>query len=107
MSDRTLKLIAVVVVIVVVFTAFNTYLILDNIRVQEQITTQAKRINELETSLEAFSSQNEQLEQLQGVLDEQEERLNELQISVSEVVVLDEGIDAQEYVNKERESWNS
>ena len=96
MSSRTLKIIAVVAVIVVVFSAFNTYLILDNIRVQEQITTQTKRINELETSLEESSSQNEQLEKLQGVLDAQEEQLNELQIAVSEVVVQDERIDAQE-----------
>jgi len=96
MSSRTLKLITVVAVIVVVFSAFNAYLILDNIHNQEQITTQTKRINELETSLEEFSSQNEQLEKLQVVLDAQEERLGELQMAVSDVVVQDERIDAQE-----------
>ena len=96
MSSRTLKLITVVAVIVVVFSAFNAYLILDNIHNQEQITTQTKRINELETSLEEFSSQNEQLEKLQVVLDAQEERLRELQMAVSDVVVQDERIDAQE-----------
>ena len=96
MSSRTLKLITVVAVIVVVFSAFNAYLILDNIHNQEQITTQTKRITELETSLEEFSSQNEQLEKLQVVLDAQEERLRELQMAVSDVVVQDERIDAQE-----------
>jgi len=96
MSSRTLKLIIVVAVIVVVFSAFNAYLILDNIHNQEQITTQTKRINELETSLEEFSSQNEHLEKLQVVLDAQEERLRELQMAVSDVVVQDERIDAQE-----------
>ena len=72
MFNRTLKLVAIIAVVAVIFSAFNTYLILDSIRAQEQINAQEERINELETSLEQFSAQSEQLEELQGALDAQE-----------------------------------
>ncbi len=92
MSNRTLKLVAIIAVAAVIFSAFNTCLILDSIRAQEQINTQEERINELETSLEQFSAQNKQLEELQGALDAQEERLNELQSALDDVAVQAEQI---------------
>jgi len=96
MSNRTLKLVAIIAVVAIIFSAFNTYLILDSIRAQEQLNTQEERINELETSLEQFSAQSEQLEELQGALDAQEERLNELQSVLDDVAVQAEQLDAQE-----------
>lgn len=96
MSNRTLKLVAIIAVVAIIFSAFNTYLILDSIRAQEQLNTQEERINELETSLEQFSAQSEQLEELQGALDAQEERLNELQSVLDDVAVQAEQLDVQE-----------
>jgi len=96
MSNRTLKLVAIIAVVAIIFSAFNTYLILDSIRAQEQLNTQEERINELETSLEQFSAQSEQLEELEGALDAQEERLNELQSVLDDVAVQAEQLDVQE-----------
>ncbi len=96
MSNRTLKLVAIIAVVAIIFSAFNTYLILDSIRAQEQLNTQEERINELETSLKQFSAQSEQLEELQSALDAQEERLNELQSALDEVAVQTEQLDTQE-----------
>ncbi|MCK4884657.1 trypsin-like peptidase domain-containing protein, partial [Candidatus Bathyarchaeota archaeon] len=96
MSNRTLKLVAIIAVVAIIFSAFNTYLILDSIRAQEQLNTQEERINELETSLEQFIAKSEQLEELQGALDAQEERLNELQSVLDDVAVQAEQLDVQE-----------
>ena len=96
MSNRTLKLVAIIAVVAIIFSAFNTYLILDSIRAQEQLNTQEERINELETSLEQFIAKSEQLEELQGALDGQEERLNELQSVLDDVAVQAEQLDVQE-----------
>jgi len=96
MSNRTLKLVAIIAVVAIIFSAFNTYLILDSSRAQEQLNTQEERINELEASLEQFSAQSEQLEELQGALDAQEERFNELQSVLDDVAVQAEQLDAQE-----------
>ncbi len=96
MSNRTLKLVAIIAVVAIIFSAFNTYLILDSIRAQEQLNTQEERINELGTSLEQFNAQSEQLEELQGALDAQEERLNELQSVLDDVAVQAEQLDVQE-----------
>ena len=96
MSNRTLKLVSLVAVFAVIFSAFNTYLILDSIRDQEQLTAQEERINELEASLEQFSAQSEQIEELQGALDVGEERLDDLQTALGNVVVQAGQNDAQE-----------
>ena len=96
MSNRTLKLVAIIAVVTIIFSAFNTYLILDSIRAQEQLNAQEERINELETSLEQFSAQSEQLEELQGALDAQEERVSELQSALDELSVQGDQLNVQE-----------
>ena len=96
MSHRTLKLIALVAAVAVIFSAFNTYLILDNINAKDQLNTQKERINELETSLGQLNVQNAQIEELQGTINSQEERLNELQTALNEVSVPVRPIDAQQ-----------
>ena len=68
MSNRTLKLVAILSIVAIVFSAFNTYLILDSLQVQEQINAQEKKIDDLETSLELLSIQNEQFNELQSVI---------------------------------------
>ena len=96
MSSRTLKLVAIIAVVAIVFSAFNTYLILDSIRVQEQLTAQEEKIDELQNSLEQLSIQNEQLAELQDILDAQEERLNELQTALDDLSVQGEQLTVQQ-----------
>ncbi len=96
MSNRTLKLVAIIAVVAIVFSAFNTYLILDSIRVQEQLNVQQEKISELQNSLEQLSIQNEQLAELQGAIDAQEERLSELQTALDELSVTEEQLNVQQ-----------
>ena len=63
MSERTLKIVALIAVIAIIFSASNTYLILDRINTQEnQLDAQQDRITQLETSLLQFSNQSQQIE---------------------------------------------
>ena len=96
MSNKTLKLVTIIAVVAIVFSAFNTYLILDRTSVQEQLNAQEEKIDELQTSLEQLSIQNEQLAQLQTVLDAQEERFNELQTVIDELKVPGEQLNVQQ-----------
>jgi serine protease Do len=96
MSSRTIKLVAIIAVVAIVFSVFNTYLILDNIRVQEQLNIQEEKINELQASLEQLSIQNDQLAGLQDILDTQGERLTELQTALDEVSLSEEQLNVQQ-----------
>ena len=60
MSSRTVKIVTVIAVVAIVFSAFNTYLILDSTRIQEQLTSQEKKIDDIQASLEQLSIQNQQ-----------------------------------------------
>ena len=95
MSKRILKVVAILAVVAILFSAFNTYLILDSIQVQEKINAQEEKIDTLETSLEQLSIQNEQFDELQSVFDAQEERFNELQNALNELTVPEEQINVQ------------
>jgi serine protease Do len=96
MSSRTIKLVAIIAVVAIVFSAFNTYLILDSIHVQEQLSAQEKKIDELQASLAQLNIQNGQLTKLQGVIDAQEERLNELQTALDNLSVSGEQLNTQQ-----------
>jgi serine protease Do len=96
MSGRTIKLVAIIAVVAIVFSAFNTYLILDSIRVQEQLSAQEKKIDDLQASLAQLGIQNEQLAGLQDVIDAQEERLNELQTALDNLSVSGEQLNVQQ-----------
>jgi serine protease Do len=96
MSSRTIKAVAIIAVIAIVFSVFNTYLILDSIRVQEQLSAHEGKIDELQSSLEQLSTQNEQLTELQGDLDAQEERLNELQNTLDNFAFPGEQLNTQQ-----------
>jgi len=95
MSSRTIKIVAIIAVVAIVFSVFNTYLILDSIRVQEQLSIQEEKINVLQASLEQLSIQNNQLAELQDILDAQEVRLNELQTTIDELNVSEEQLNVQ------------
>jgi len=96
MSSSTLKIVAIIAVVAIVFSVFNTYLIIDSIRVQEQLNAQEEQINELESSLEQFSAQNAQFDELQVALDAQEERASELQSALDELSVQGEQLNVHE-----------
>jgi len=82
MSNRNLKVIAIIAIVVVVFSAFNSYLLLENIRVQEQLSAQEEQIGDLQNAVEQLSIQNEKLDEIQSALEQlntQQEQLDEIQ----------------------------
>ena len=96
MSNRIIRLVATIAVIVVVFSAFNIYLLLDNIRVQNQLSAQEEKIDELHGSLAHLSIQTKQLAELQDVVNTQEERFNELQTNLDALSVSEEQLNLQQ-----------
>ena len=95
MSNRTLKVVAIIAIVAIAFSAFNTYLILDSIRVQEQLNAQEEQLNEIQSALEQLSIQNEQLDELQNALEQinaQEEQISELQSALEQLSVQGEQI---------------
>jgi serine protease Do len=73
MTSSTLKIVAIITVIAIVISGFSVYMILDSIRVQEQL-------NELQDAVEQLSIQ-------EGQLAAQEEQLNELQDAVEQLSI--------------------
>ena len=115
MSDKILKVIAIVALIAVLLSAFNSYLILNNTtNIQEQLDMQKESITDLnnnqsqqisdlkialdekKTSLSALESRLETVESLQATLDIQEDMLNVLQSRLETVELLQTALDAQE-----------
>ncbi len=95
MSYRNLKVVAIIAVVAIVFSAFNTYLILDSIRVQEQISAQEEQINDLQNAIDQLSIQNEKLDELQSVLEQinaQEEQIEQIQTTLEQVNTNEERI---------------
>jgi len=95
MSYRNLKVVAIIAVVVIVFSAFNTYLILDSIRVQEQLSAQEEQINDLQNAIDQLSIQNEKLDELQSVLEQinaQEEQIEQIQTTLEQVNTTEERI---------------
>jgi serine protease Do len=87
MSNRNLKIVAIIAVVAILFSAFNTYLILDSIHVQEQLSAQEEQINVLQNAIEQLSIQNEKLDELQSALEQvnaHEEQISELQSALDE-----------------------
>jgi len=81
MSNRTLKLVAILAAVIIVFSAFNAYLILVSIQVQEQLNVQEEQLNELQTALNQLDEQEKRLNELQSALDKlsaQEAQISEL-----------------------------
>lgn len=105
MSNRTLKVVAIIAVVAIIFSAFNTYLILDSIRLQEQLNVQEEKINELQNDLDQFSTQKEQLNELQSALNTQGERLNELQSTLDQLSIQEEQLsELQSALDETRDS---
>ena len=74
MSDKTLKVIAIVALVAVILSAFNSYLIFDSTtNIQEQLDTQKDWISALN------NNQTKQIEELKTNMDEQIERFSALQ----------------------------
>jgi serine protease Do len=88
MSSRMFKVVAVIAVVAIVFSAFNTYLIFDNINVKEQLSAQEEQINDLQNAVEQLSNQNENLEQLQSAIeqvDANEEQIEQLKTALEQI----------------------
>jgi serine protease Do len=88
MSNRTLKAVTIIAVVAIAFSAFNTYLILDSIRVQEQLNAQEEQLTEIQTTLEQLRIQNEELDKIQSALDQlnaQEEQIVQIQNSLEQL----------------------
>ena len=99
MSNRNLKIVAIIAVVAIAFSAFNTYLILDRIHVQEQLSAQEEQISELQNAIEQLSIQNEKLDELQDDIEKlnaYEEQISELQATLEQIDVQLEQIDANE-----------
>jgi serine protease Do len=96
MSNRNLKVTAIIVVVVVVFSAFSAYLMFDNIRVKEQLSAQEEQIDDLQNAVEQLSIQNEKLDEIQRALEQlnaQQEQLNEIQSSLEQLSAQYEELD--------------
>jgi len=95
MSNRNLKIVAIIAVVAIAFSAFNTYLILDRIHVQEQLIAQEEQINELQNAVELLSIQNEKLDEIQAALEQvnaHEEEITELQDAIEQLNAYEEQI---------------
>lgn len=66
MSDSTLKVVTIIAVFVIVISSFSVYMLLDSIRIQEQLIVQEERINELQKSLQQLGAYEEQLNELKN-----------------------------------------
>ncbi len=87
MSNRTLMAAFVIAVVALAFSAFNTYLIIDRVPLQEQLDAQEEQIKELESDLQQLSFQNHQLDELQNALDAQEELVDELHSTLEQISI--------------------
>ena len=85
MSNRTTKIAVIIAIVSIIFSVLNTYLILNNIQIQNQLNIQKEEISELQSSLQQLSAQNQQLNELQNTLEAQEERIDELQNTLDQL----------------------
>ena len=95
MSYRNLKVVAIIAVVAIVFSAFNTYLILDNIHVKEQLSAQEEQINDLQNAIDQLTIQNEKLDELQSALEQinaQEQQIKQIQTTLEQVNTNEEQI---------------
>ncbi len=82
MSSLTLKVVATIAIVAIVFSAINSYLILDNNHFQQQLNAQEEKLNQIQNALDQFSLLEKRLDSIQSDLDEigsQEQHINELQ----------------------------
>jgi len=78
-----LKVVAIIAVVAIVFSAFNTYLILDRINVQEKLSAQEEQINDLQNAVEQLSNQKEKLDELQSAMEEAKGNIEEAKSNIS------------------------
>jgi S1-C subfamily serine protease len=87
MSSNTVKALAVIAVVAIALSAFNTYLLLENMNVKEQLNSQTQQLNELQNALDQLGDQQDILDELQDALDQlqaQQTQINELQDTVGQ-----------------------
>jgi serine protease Do len=95
MSNRNLKAIAIISIIVIVFSVFSAYLMFDNIRFQEKLSAQEKQINDLQNAVEQLNSQKGDVDDLQSALtqlDAQKEQIEQMQTALEQVTTNEEQI---------------
>ncbi len=85
MSSRTIKVTVIIAIVAIIFSAFNTYLILDNIEIQDQLNAQKVQINQLQNTLEELITSNQKIDELQTTMEAQEERIDELQNTLEQL----------------------
>jgi serine protease Do len=83
MSNMNLKIVAIIAVVAIVFSAFNTYLILDRINVQEKLSAQEEQINDLQNAVDQLTIQKEKLDELQSALEEAKGNIEEAKSNIS------------------------
>lgn len=88
MSNRNFKVVAIIAVVVIVFSAFNTYLILESIHVKEQLSIQNEKLDELQSALEQLNAHEEEISELQNALEQlnvHEEQIKQIQKTLEQV----------------------
>ena len=88
MSNRNFKVVAIIAVVVIVFSAFNTYLILESIHVKEQLSIQNEKLDELQSALEQLNAHEEEISELQNALEQlnvHEEQIKQIQTTLEQV----------------------
>lgn len=88
MSNRNFKVVAIIAVVVIVFSAFNTYLILESIHVKEQLSIQNEKLDELQSALEQLNAYEEEISELQNALEQlnvHEEQIKQIQKTLEQV----------------------
>ncbi len=95
MSNRTLKVIAILAIFSIVFSAYNTFQFLDNSYVETQLANQNSKLDQIQIALEEINDQDERLNTLQNEIEKltnQEEYTNELEIALDQINVQNEQI---------------
>ena len=94
MANWTLKIVAILAIFAIAFSAFNTYLFLDNSYVEKQLKSQNEKLDEIQIALDQINVQDE-LDILQNQIDEltsQKERIDELENSLNQIHTQNEQI---------------
>jgi len=85
MSDKVTKIIALIAIVAVAVSVFNSYLILNNMdNLQEKLNTQNEELENL------MEEQNDQIEQLQQNLDEAQIALQDLETNLETAKIVSE-----------------
>ncbi len=95
MANLTLKIVAILSIFAIAFSAFNIYLFLDNSYIDTRLEDQNEKLNQIQIALDQIRAQDDQIEFLQNQIDEltsQKERLDELENTLNQMNTQNEQI---------------